>query len=170
MRIQKIKENLSAWWFLLIVVVLAVIVFLIKPTALMPSLTFFWNIILKIIPVFVLIFVLMVLVNLFIKSDWIVKYLGKSAGIKGWLFSIVGGILSAGPIYMWYPLLNELQKKGARNGYVAAFLYNRAIKIPLLPLFIYYFGLLFVIVLTFVMIIASVFQGIIVEKVLEVWK
>jgi uncharacterized membrane protein YraQ (UPF0718 family) len=68
---------------------------------------------------------------------------------------------------MWYPLLSDLQKKGVKNSFIATFLYNRAIKPALLPLIIFYFGLAFTIVLTIVMIIASVFQGLIVEKILK---
>ena len=170
MKIQEIKENLGAWQFLLVVIIIAVITFLIKPDSFLPALTFFLLITKRILPIFILIFILMIFINFFVKPDWIIKHLGKSSGVKGWVFSIVAGILSAGPIYMWYPLLNELQKKGARNGYLAAFLYNRAIKIPLLPLFVYYFGIVYVLILSFVMIIASIFQGLLVEKIINAWR
>ena len=100
----------------------------------------------------------------------LVKWLGKESGIKGWLIAIIGGILSSGPIYMWYPLLSQIKKQGGRDGLIATFLYNRAVKIPLMPLLIYYFGWIYAIVLTFVMIIFSVFQGLIVEKIVEVKK
>jgi uncharacterized membrane protein YraQ (UPF0718 family) len=69
---------------------------------------------------------------------------------------------------MWYPLLSELEEQGVRKGLIAAFLYNRAIKIPLLPMIIVYFGLLFTVVLTIVMMIISVVQGLIIEKLMVV--
>jgi len=50
-----------------------------------------------------------------------------------------------------------------KNSLVAVFLYNRAIKIPLLPLMVYYFGAPFVVILTCYTIIASVVQGRIVQ-------
>ena len=50
-----------------------------------------------------------------------------------------------------------------RTGLVAVFLYNRAIKIPLLPIMIYYFGIFFVIILCIFMVVASIFQGKIIE-------
>ena len=59
--------------------------------------------------------------------------------------------------------LKQLQEQGMRTGLIAVFLYNRAIKIPLLPLMVYYFGLKFVIVLLFYMIIASLVEGKIIE-------
>jgi len=73
------------------------------------------------------------------------------------------GILSHGPIYVWYPLLKDLKEHGMRTGLVTVFLYNRAIKIPLLPIMIFYFGISFVIILSIYMIIASIFQGKIIE-------
>jgi len=50
-----------------------------------------------------------------------------------------------------------------RTGLIAAFLYNRAVKIPLIPLMIFYFGIPFVVILTIYTIVASVVEG----KVLE---
>lgn len=75
--------------------------------------------------------------------------------------------LSHGPIYLWYPLLKELRNQGMRSGLVAVFLYNRAIKIPLLPLMVYYFGAIFVVVLLIYMIIASMVEGEIIEMIVK---
>ena len=93
------------------------------------------------------------------------KYLGKESGVKGWLLAITMGIVSHGPIYTWYPLLKELRNHGMRTGLLAVFLYNRAVKIPLLPIMIYYFGVVFVVVLTVYMIIASVIEGKLIETI-----
>jgi uncharacterized membrane protein YraQ (UPF0718 family) len=60
-------------------------------------------------------------------------------------------------------MLGDLRKQGMKNGLIAAFLYARAIKIPLLPLMAYYFGITFVIILTIYMILASVIEGKIIE-------
>jgi len=63
--------------------------------------------------------------------------------------------------------LADLRDKGMANSYIVVFLYNRAIKPQLLPIMIYYFGWLFVAVLTFYMIIASIINGLIVNKIME---
>ena len=167
---KKSEQSYTAWYFLLGVIIIYVIIALFKPDTLMPSLKFFFDIIIKIIPVFVLIFVLMIIINRFVSTKKLMKYFGKKSGVKGWVAAIITGIISSGPIYLWYPLLNDLQKKGVRNGLVATFLYNRAVKLPLLPLMILYFGLVYTIVLTLVMMIISIFQGLIVEKIVEVGK
>jgi uncharacterized membrane protein YraQ (UPF0718 family) len=158
------EQSYTSWYFLGIVILAYIIVLFIEPEAIVPSLKFFLSIITKIIPVFIVIFILLVLFDLFITPKTIVKHLGENAGVKGWIYSIIGGILSTGPIYMWYPLLNDMQKKGVNNGFIATFLYNRALKPALLPLFIYYFGLLYVVVLSIVMVIVSVLQGFVVDK------
>lgn len=61
---------------------------------------------------------------------------------------------------MWYPLLADLREKGMREGYIATFLYNRAVKVPMLPLMIFYFGLPFTLALSLWMIVLSVIQGV----------
>jgi len=164
------KKNLTGWYFLLGVILIYIITFFISTEKVYSSLIFFKDILLKIIPIFILIFILMTLTNYFIKPKTLMKYLGKNSGIKGWIIAIVGGILSSGPVYMWYPILNDLQKQGMKTGLIATFLYNRAVKIPLLPLLIVYFGITYSLVLLIVMIVVSVIQGWTTEKVLEVIK
>jgi uncharacterized membrane protein YraQ (UPF0718 family) len=103
--------------------------------------------------------------NYFLKPNTVSKYADKNSGIKGWVFAIFTGIISHGPIYVWYPLLKDLRDKGMRSGLISAFLYNRAIKIPLLPLMVYYFGIKFVAILLIYMIIASIIGGKIIEMI-----
>lgn len=164
------EKNYSGWYFLGVVVLIYFIILLVNLKAFMSSLIFFKNILITVLPVLFLIFILMALTNYFVKPKFLIKYLGKNSGIKGWIISIIAGIISSGPIYMWYPLLNDLQKQGVKSGLIATFLYNRAVKIPLLPLLIFYFGIIYSLVLMFVMIIVSVLQGIIIEKIMEVKK
>lgn len=164
------EKSYAGWYFLLAVIGIYVITFFLKPDSIIPSLQFFIQILKKIIPVFLLVFVLMALTNYFITPNKVVRWMGEGSGIKGWIIAIITGIISTGPIYMWYPLLNELQKHGVRNGLIATFLYNRAVKIPLLPMLILYFGITYTIILTIVMIIVSIFQGFITEKLIEVKK
>ena len=95
-----------------------------------------------------LIYALIVFMNLFLKPAHIIGFLGKESGGKGVILSAVAGIISMGPIYAWYPLLQELRKKGATNSVIAVFLCNRAVKPFLLPIMISYFGWVYVALLT----------------------
>ncbi len=67
---------------------------------------------------------------------------------------------------MWYPLLSDLKDKGLNYGLISCFLYNRAIKIPLIPLAIIYFGFKYIFILTIVMIFISIIQGILIDKII----
>jgi len=163
---NKTKQLSGSWYFLIATIVIYLLLLIFKQDLFFISLNLSYNIILKIIPIFVLIFILMALTNYFITPKFIIKHLGEK-GVKKWFFIILGGILSTGPIYMWYPLLADLKNKGLSYGLIACFLYNRAIKIPLLPIAIFYFGWKFVVILSFVMILISVIQGIMINKLME---
>lgn len=152
--------------FLVAVIILYGIVFFISPSLFSSSLEFFKNIFKQIYWVFILVFFLMAFFNYFFNRDRVIKYLGKGSGIKAWFFSVVFGIVSMGPIYAWYPLLNDLKEKGMRPGLIACFLYNRGIKLPLLPLMVVYFGLKYVFIVVFLMIVVSVVYSLILEKFL----
>ena len=69
-----------------------------------------------------------------------------------------------GPMYLWYPLLGELNKEGLRPGLAAAFLYARAVKIPLLPFMIHYFGALYTGLFVVCILVFSVVNGLLMER------
>ena len=160
------KEINKAWYFLLIVIFIYFILFFINNGIFNLSLKFFLNILKKIVPVFLLVFILMSVTNYFITPRFVIKHL-EGGKIKKWFFVIIGGILSTGPIYMWYPLLADLKDKGLSYGLIACFLYNRAIKIPFLPMMVLYFSWKYVVVLMCVMIFASIIQGILINEFMK---
>jgi hypothetical protein len=51
-----------------------------------------------------------------------------------------------------------------RTALTAVFLYSRAIKLPLLPLMIYYFGLPYTLILCLYLVAFAVINGILVER------
>ncbi len=157
----------AAWYFLAVVTIFYISVWITTPGAVPVALDFSLGIFWGIIPVFIFVFLFMILLNLYIKPKSVARHLGQASGFKKWFFAVVGGIISSGPAYMWYPVLKELKKKGVNYGFIATFLYNRAIKLPLIPLVIFYFGLKFTIILTVIMILFSVFQGVVIEKIME---
>jgi len=119
----------------------------------------------KVLPALALVFVLIFAINLLLDPQRVRKYLGKQSGIKGWLTAIVAGILSTGPVYAWYAVLRDLRQKGMRTSLVAVLLYSRAVKLPLLPLLVHYFGLNYTLVLVLYLIGFSVISGLIMEKI-----
>jgi len=159
------NKKINAWAFLAVVIAIYTIAGIFRSDAIMPSIRFSFNLIIKILPVFILVFAFMAGFEYFISEEKIKKHLDASSGTKRWIIAIGAGILSSGPIYMWYPLLGTLKKKGVGFGLIATFIYSRAIKLPLLPIMIYYFGIKYTIVLTVVLIVMSIVQGKIIEKI-----
>ena len=109
---NKRSKSSKSWYFLALIILFYIITAIISPEAAVKAGEFFYNLIVKLIPVFAFAFVIMILSDLFLTPKKITKYIGEEAGIKKWVFIIVGGIISSGPIYMWYPLLKDLQMKG----------------------------------------------------------
>ena len=130
------KKSKSGWVFLVIVLILYLILGLMNFNLMKNSLFLFSNLVWKILPIIAFVFSTMFIIDLFLDSKKIAKHLGKEAGLKSWILVILAGILSSGSIYLWYPLLKDLKEKGIRVSFIATFLYNRAVKIPLMPLMI----------------------------------
>jgi len=114
-----------------------------------------------------LVFILMVILNLFLKPAHITQFLGKGTGIKGIILSATAGIISMGPIYAWYPMLKTLREKGVDSSLIAVFLGNRAVKPFLLPIMISYFGWTYVLILVVFTIFGSIGVGYCVELLVK---
>ncbi len=166
-RVVKAEVESERWHFLLVILILYAVVAFYDWQKVLLALGDTWGIFLKIIPVFLFVFVIMVALNYFIKPQVVKKYLDRSSGWKKWPIAIIAGIISTGPIYMWYPMLKDLKGHGVSEGVIASFLYSRAIKPFLLPVMGFYFGWKYVIVLTIVMVLMSWWQGVIIEKIYQ---
>ena len=158
------QTKYGGWIFLAIVVGVYGLLGLLHTEATIQAFSFFTRTTRQLLPVLALVFLLLFLTNLVLEPKWIRRYLGKGSGLGGWIAAIIGGIFSMGPIYAWYTMLSELQQKGMRNALIATFLYSRAIKLPLLPLIIHYFGMTYTLVLCFYLLVFSTITGIAVEK------
>ena len=161
---KKSEKSKGAWYFLIIVVIAYFILALINTNLLVQSLKTFLKIIIKIIPVLLIAFLLMSIINYFVTPKILTKHLTKGNKFKKWVIAISAGIISTGPIYMWYPMLSDLKDKGVNKGLMASFLYSRAVKPALIPLAIFYFGLAYTIIFTLFLILFSFIQGIIINK------
>ncbi len=121
----------------------------------------------RIIPMLVIVFIIMIVVNLYIDSGKIKKHLGEEAGLKGWFNATIAGILISGPPYVLYPLLKDLKKSGMKDSLLAVFLFNRNVKIPFIPVMIFYFGLGYTVLFSGFIIIFSILNGLLIERILK---
>lgn len=147
------------WLFLAVVVLTYVLIALVDLPLARESFFFFGDVMLQVIPILLVVFVLMVIFNLLLTPKRIQDYLGEASGLKGWLLALLGGVLATGPIYTWYILIGDLKKQGMQTSLAAAFLYSRAVKLPLLPLLLHYFGLSYTIILSVYLVTFAIVSG-----------
>ena len=150
--------------FLLIVVVFYIFIFYRDYTHALSALKSSLLVLTEVLPILVIVIIFTAILNYFLKPEQIARHLGEEGGWRGWIISLISGILSHGPMYIWYPMIEDLKKHGLRNGYIAAFFYSRAIKLPLLPIMVHYFGWLFVLLLSLYTVFAAWIQGKIIDK------
>jgi len=120
-----------------------------------------------VLPSLCLVFLLMAGLNLFLKPVHFANALRKGAIIRQTLIAALAGIVSAGPIYAWYPLLKDLREKGAEHSLIAVFLVNRAVKPFLLPVMVSIFGWTYVLILTLLTVAGSFSVGFVVGALLD---
>ena len=154
----------SGWIMLLLSIVLYGVTYVIKPDLVIPALLASGKLLKYIAPILLFVIILTALINSFFDPKKIAQHLGTQSGIKGWLIAISGGILSHGPSYIWYPMLQRIRENGAKDGIIVAFFYARSIKIPWLPIMVSYFGITFTVVLSTYIIIAALIQGLITQQ------
>jgi len=121
----------------------------------------------KILPIFVLIIILTTLINYFLKPKHIIRHLGEESGVMGVVYAVIGGILSHGPMYVWYGMLEEMREHGLKDGLIATFLYARAVKLPLLPFMIGLFGVTFAVVINLYILLFAILQGKVIDRVMS---
>lgn len=152
------------WIFFALVCLIYIVLYFLNPHATMQALTEAFSILKTIAPVIAIVYILMTILNKFIKPKTLQKHLSKLKGTKGWLIALFAGVLSHGSSYMWYPLIQSFRENGIKDGFVVAFLYARAIKIPWLALMVSYFGITFTILLSLYIVLGAFIQGLIVNK------
>jgi uncharacterized membrane protein YraQ (UPF0718 family) len=65
----------------------------------------------NILPVLIIVYFLIFIFNVLIERKFLQKILQETSYFAKLLGSAIGGILSSGPVYLWYPLLKQLKEK-----------------------------------------------------------
>ncbi len=150
-------------YLLLFVVVLYGLMFFVDAQSAQLAMWKSGSVLRKILPIFAFVIFFTSLLNFFLKPKKITKHLGRESGIKGWLWALIAGVISHGPMYAWYPLIDDLRSHGMRDALIVVFFASRTIKIPLLPMMVDYFGLMFTVVLSVYILIGAIIQGMLLE-------
>jgi len=144
---------------LISVIIIYIILAFFDPKNILSSVFKSIDILLQIWPVFIFIILLTAFINYFLKPKQILKYFGEESGKRGVFYALLTGIISHGPLYAWYGLLEELRTKGVKDELLIIFFYSRAIKIPMIPFSIAVFGTPFTIIISLYILLFAYLQG-----------
>ena len=146
----------------------AAIILWIFPDKVSPATTTAWNFFLEMIMILPAVMVIMGLFSVFVSKELVVKYLGKTSGIKGILLAVFFGALPTGPLYVAFPLAVALRSKGASISNIVIFLSAWAcIKIPQELVELQFMGIKFMAARLILTIIFVAIMGVFIEKVIE---
>jgi len=120
-----------------------------------------WQILLIMPPILIL----MGLMQVWIPKEWIEKYIGSQAGLKGKIICVLFGTLPTGPMYIFLPLAAGLLKKGASISNIIILLgIMSSEKIPQMLVEINFLGLRFALARFVLTVIAVIIMGEMIEK------
>jgi uncharacterized membrane protein YraQ (UPF0718 family) len=150
-----------------IVVLLYVVAFAFDPSRAMESVQGFGHVLGTLIPILLVVLILTALINYFLSPEALARHLGEDSGVRGWAIALFAGIISHGPMYAWYPMIQDLRENGAQDGLIVTFFYARAVKLALLPMLVVYFGMIFAVTLTLLTLLAAWGQGVVMNRLVK---
>ncbi|HDJ23875.1 MAG TPA: hypothetical protein ENF17_08315 [Candidatus Aminicenantes bacterium] len=154
--------------FLVIVLAVAVVLLGFFPEKRVVVTRVSWKFFVELILILPAVMVLMGLFSVFISRETVVKYLGKTSGLKGFLLALFFGALPTGPLYVAFPLAAVLIQKGARRANIVIFLSAWAcIKIPQEVVELQFLGLKFMAARLALITIFVILMGLIIERIIN---
>ena len=161
--LKKLLQIPNIWRFLIIVSFIFIGVYFFSPEKGSEAFLEFLILLKKLLPSLGLVFLFMFLFNFFVSDKILEEYFKQKPNIKQYIVIAILGVLSTGPIYLWYAHLSRLQKRGMSNSLISIFLYNRAVKLPLIPLMISYFSLKITIIVSILIIVFSFINALLIN-------
>jgi len=144
------------------------IILWIFPSKVTTATTTMWNYFLEMIMILPAVMVIMGLFSVFVSRELVVKYLGKTSGIKGILLAVFFGGLPTGPLYIAFPLAVALRSKGASISNIVIFLSAWAcIKLPQELVELQFLGIKFMAARLVLTIIFVAIMGLFIERLIE---
>ena len=161
------RDMIKGYVIFAIALIVAIILMLVFPDRKDTTTTTTWNYFLEMIAILPAVMVIMGLFSVFVSKEQVVKYLGKTSGIKGILLAIFFGALPTGPLYVAFPLAVALLKKGAKVSNIVIFLSAWAcIKIPQELVELQFLGLNFMVARLVLTIVFVNLIGLLIEKLI----
>jgi len=113
------------------------------------------------------IFILVGLLDQWVKKESLIRYMGEKSGIYGVFFTLLLATVAAGPLYIAFPIAVVLLKKGASVRYIVFFLGAwSTVKLPVIVYEITSFGYKFTLIHIFFGLVFYYLTGILFEKLM----
>jgi len=162
------KEMVRGYVSFAATLIAAVIVLWIFPNKVSAATTATWNYFLEMIMILPAVMVIMGIFSVYVSKELVVKYMGKTSGIKGILLAIFFGMLPTGPLYVAFPLAVALRSKGASISNIIIFLSAWAcIKLPQELVELQFLGIEFMAARLILTIIFVAIMGLFIERLIE---
>ncbi len=150
------------------ILIITVILISIFPDRKQPVISTSWDFFIEMMLILPAVMMILGLFAVFVTKETIVKYLGKTSGIKGIILAIILGALPTGPLYVAFPMAAALLKKGAKISNIIVFLSAWAcIKIPQEMVELQFLGPQFMLLRLILTIIFVILMGVSIEKIIE---
>lgn len=161
----KKSKSLIEWFILTGLILAAILIGLFFPHYRSAMVQSSWSLGKEMLMILPAVLVMMGLFTVWISKETVVKYLGKTSGMKGILLALLFGATPTGPLYVAFPLAAALREKGAGLTNIVVFLTAWAcIKLPQEMVEMQFLGVDFMLVRMILTIIASIIMGLTIEK------
>ena len=162
------KEIIRGYVLFAATLIVAAIILWIFPNKVTAATTTTWNYSLEMIMILPAVMIIMGLFSVFVSKELVVKYLGKTSGIKGILLAVFFGALPTGPLYIAFPLAVALKSKGASISNIVIFLSAWAcIKLPQELVELQFLGIEFMAARLVLTIIFVAIMGLFIERLID---
>jgi len=111
---DKIKKIIIRYKIFILIAIINVIMTVVNPTLGIKSLQITKNNAFEMLSILPPIFILLGLLDVWIKRETMIKYMGEKSGMVGVVLAFILGSAAAGPLYAAFPVAVILLKKGSK--------------------------------------------------------
>ncbi|MGM0367005.1 MAG: permease [Actinomycetota bacterium] len=165
---QSKKSLLRDYIIMGAILVAAAAALLIFPAKASPVLDVSKNYMMELVLILPAVLIIIGLFSVWMPKETVVKYMGKTSGMKGIFLSIGLGMLPTGPLYIAFPMAVALQSKGAKISNIIIFISTWAcIKLPQELIEIQFLGIKFTAARLALTLIFIIIMGLLIEKIIN---
>ena len=109
-----LKKQVKRYRLFLVMAAVNILLLIFFPQTGLRSLELSWTNLVEMLSVLPPIFILLGLLDVWVKRETMVKYMGDGSGLKGVALAFLIGSAAAGPLYAAFPVAAVLMKKGSK--------------------------------------------------------